>query len=132
GSGKTTLLSSLYGLKIPDSGSLTYWEKPLRRSDIGYLETSNFFYSRITGMEYLQLFTINNPAFSIDGWNKLFELPLNQFIENYSTGMKKKLAFLGIIALNKPVLILDEPFNGIDMETTQTLKLIIQALKKKS
>src|SRR5690606_6256652 len=48
-----------------------------------------------------------------------------------STGMKKKLAFMGIVALDSPVLILDEPFNGIDMETTQKFKLIILALKNK-
>ena len=116
GSGKTTLLSSMYGLKDPDKGSMTFKGEPLRRSDIGYLETGNFFYSRITGMEYLQLFKIQNPAFKVAEWNVLFELPLDEFVENYSTGMKKKLAFLGIIALNKPVMVLDEPFNGIDLE----------------
>lgn len=130
GSGKTTLLSSMYGLKRADRGSMSFNGEPLRRSMIGYLETGNFFYSRITGREYLELFKIQNPSFKIDDWNSLFELPLKNFIESYSTGMKKKLAFLGIIAMDKPILILDEPFNGIDLETTQTLKLIIMALKQ--
>ncbi len=132
GSGKTTLLSSMYGLKSVERGSMSFNGTPLRRSMIGYLETGNFFYSRITGMEYLELFKVRNPSFRIDDWNGLFELPLRNLIESYSTGMKKKLAFLGIIAMDKPILILDEPFNGIDMETTQTLKLIIMALKQRS
>ncbi|MDQ3393373.1 MAG: ATP-binding cassette domain-containing protein [Bacteroidota bacterium] len=130
GSGKTTLLSSMYGLKAANAGTIYYCGATLKRSEIGYLETNNFFYSRITGREYLHLFrSINN---NLQGWNEIFELPLDNFIESYSTGMKKKLALLGIILMNKPILILDEPFNGIDLETTQKIKLIILALKKKS
>mgnify|MGYP000707308909 CR=1 FL=1 len=49
--------------------------------------------------------------FDIEKWNKLFELPLFDYVENYSTGMKKKLAFIGIIAMDRSILILDEPFN---------------------
>jgi ABC-2 type transport system ATP-binding protein len=131
GSGKTTLLSSIFGLKKPDSGTIAFRNAPMRRKDIGYLETNNYFYSRITGLEYLSLFCINNKAFNINNWNSLFKLPLHDFIETYSTGMKKKLAFMGIIALDSPVLILDEPFNGIDMETMQQFKLIILALKNR-
>ena len=95
------------------------------------METNNYFYSRITGKEYLSLFCINNKSFSIEKWNNLFHLPLHDFIETYSTGMKKKLAFMGVIALDSPILILDEPFNGIDMETMQQFKLILVALKNK-
>jgi ABC-2 type transport system ATP-binding protein len=65
GSGKTTLLSSMYGLKKPHEGMLTFIGKGLKRSDIGYLETSNFFYSKITGYEYLELFKIKNTGFNI-------------------------------------------------------------------
>ena len=128
GSGKTTLLNGVFGSKKVSSGVILYDNEPIRRRDIGYLETGNYFYSRITGMEYLQLFCINNPLFDIKSWNTLFDLPLNDFIEKYSTGMKKKLAFMGIVALDTPILILDEPFNGIDLETMQKFKLIIMAL----
>jgi len=131
GSGKTTLLTTLYGLKIARGGKIAYKDAPLGKKDIGYLETNNYFYSRITGMEYLSLFCINNKSFKIEKWNDLFHLPLHAFIETYSTGMKKKLAFLGVIALDSPILILDEPFNGIDMETMQQFKLILIALKNK-
>lgn len=131
GSGKTTLLTTLFGLKKARGGTITFKDAPIGKKDIGYLETNNYFYSRITGMEYLSLFCIKNKSFKIEKWNNLFHLPLYDFVETYSTGMKKKLAFMGIIALDSPILILDEPFNGIDMETMQQFKLILVALKKK-
>ena len=99
GSGKTTLINGIYGLKVPSGGTLHFNGRPLTQQDIAYLETTNFFYSRITGREYLALFKRTHPTFDIDGWNQLFDLPLDRYTEQYSTGMKKKLAFLGIIAL---------------------------------
>ena len=130
GSGKTTFLKGLYGLKKPASGTVHFEEEPLTKKTIALLETDNFFYSRITGYEYLKLFQIRNKQFGIEDWNKLFELPLKSLVETYSTGMKKKLAFMGVICLNKPFYILDEPFNGVDLDTTQKLKTIIKALKE--
>ena len=131
GSGKTTLIRGLCRIKPLQRGQVTIEGQPLTLRDVAYLETSNFFYSRITGREYLSLFQQQYPRFSTDEWNELFGLPLDQYIEQYSTGMKKQLAFLGIIATDKPFLILDEPFNGIDLETTEKLKMIIRALREK-
>jgi ABC-2 type transport system ATP-binding protein len=45
--------------------------------------------------------------------------------------MKKKLAFIGIIALDRPILILDEPFNGVDFESSEVLYEILKRLRKK-
>jgi ABC-2 type transport system ATP-binding protein len=80
-------------------------------------------------MEYLKLFRTKNPAFDIGKWNEFFELPLNKLIETYSNGMKKKLALLGILALDREILMLDEPFNGLDLETVQKLKRLLPQLK---
>lgn len=131
GSGKTTLLNSIYGLKQADKGEISFNGRPISRREIAYLETNNYFYNRTKGKEYLSLFCLNNKKFSIKEWNTLFDLPLEDFIDHYSTGMKKKLAFMGVIALDTPIVILDEPFNGVDLETTQKLKLIILALREK-
>ena len=131
GSGKTTLINGLYGLKAMSRGEITLNERPLTKKDMAYLETNNFFYSYLSGREYLSLFKRQHPAFDIDGWNQLFDLPLDRYTDQYSTGMKKKLAFMGIVALDRPVLILDEPFNGVDLETTQKLKIIIRALRER-
>lgn len=131
GSGKTTLLNVLYGKLKPQHGTLLYKGFALQRTDIAYLETHNYFYSRITGEEYLKLFKAANPQFDYPMWNKLFGLPLDQLIDAYSTGMKKKLAFMGIISLQRPILMVDEPFNGLDLETNETLKQLLTLLKEK-
>lgn len=131
GSGKTTLLNTIYGLKSKVLGTIQSNNEDIKRNDIAYLETTNYFYPRITGKEYLNIFKTQNPNFDIDKWNTLFELPLKKLIDDYSTGMKKKLALMGIICLNREVLILDEPFNGIDLETVQKIKTLLLKLKTK-
>jgi ABC-2 type transport system ATP-binding protein len=130
GSGKTTLLNTLYGLKKADSGEIKVVSGGTNKSQIGYLETQNYFYPRITGMEYLRLISHQNRGFEIDRWNELVELPLFRLIDEYSTGMKKKLAMFGVISLNKPILILDEPFNGIDLETVYKIKSLLIKLRE--
>ena len=79
GSGKTTLLNTIYGLKSKVLGTIQSNNEDIKRNDIAYLETTNYFYSRITGKEYLNIFKTQNPNFDIDKWNTLFELPLKTF-----------------------------------------------------
>lgn len=131
GSGKTTLLNTVYGLKNKVTGTIQYNEKDSKRKNTAYLETINYFYPRITGKEYLAIFKTQNPNFDADKWNTLFELPLNKLIDDYSTGMKKKLAIMGIICLDREVLILDEPFNGVDLDTVQKIKTLLLKLKSR-
>jgi len=128
GSGKTTFLNTLYGLKQPDQGNISFQNRRLLKSDMAYLVTENFFYSNITGYEYLSLY--NNKKFDLAGWNSLFNLPLDTIIDNYSTGMKKKLALMGILKQDKKIIILDEPFNGLDIESVSIVRLILLQLKE--
>lgn len=129
GAGKTTLLNAIYGLKKKISGEINCEGRRLTKKDMSYLVTENFFYSNITGKEYLGLF--KNKKFDSDKWNGLFSLPLNQVIDTYSTGMKKKLAFLGVLKQDKPIMILDEPFNGLDIESSRIIRSILLRLKEK-
>lgn len=131
GAGKTTLLNTLYGYIRPLDGSILYDGTILKRRDIAYLEAENYFYPYMTGREYLNLFPEGRNRFEIDSWQKIFCLPLDDITENYSTGMKKKLALLGALKPDKPILILDEPFNGLDLESAHILTLILQQLREK-
>ena len=54
---------------------------------------------------------------------------MKKYIDSYSTGMKKKIALTGTILLDKPFLILDEPFNGLDFESVEILYSVIKDLK---
>lgn len=130
GAGKTTLLNTLFGLKKPDAGTIAINNKIINKKSVAYLVTENFFYSNITGKEYLSLFKNND--FDTAQWNKLFNLPLNKVIDGYSTGMKKKLALLGILKQDKYLMILDEPFNGLDIETCRIIRMILLRLKEKN
>ncbi len=132
GAGKTTFFNVLAKVLRPYEGKLTFNNAPLSINDTAYVETVNYFYSGITGNEYLKIFRQTNPGFSLDTLQDYFKLPLNELIENYSTGMKKKLALLGILKQDRPVFILDEPFNGLDLETNKILEIIISTLKQKN
>jgi ABC-2 type transport system ATP-binding protein len=132
GSGKTTFFNTLYGFLPAQSGTITLYDKPISSTDMAYLETHNYFYPWLRGKEYLELLTQGKPDFDINQWNNIFELPLDGLVENYSTGMKKKLAFLGMLTFDRPVLILDEPFNGVDLESAEKMDLIVQRLKKRN
>jgi ABC-2 type transport system ATP-binding protein len=130
GAGKTTLLEIIAGFLKPTSGKITFSEEGKHIDHIAYLETNPFFYPNITGQEYLELLTFNNKQFDIERWNSFFQLPLLDLIETYSSGMRKKLAFMGMMALNRKYLLLDEPFNTLDMESVEVLKLLLVELKK--
>lgn len=130
GSGKTTLLNSICQNLQPQHGTILWKNEPVHSQQIAYLETNNFFYERMTGGEYLRFFQQKEKVFDIEQWNFFFQLPLNKFVTSYSTGMKKKLAFLGILSLNRDILILDEPFNGLDLETNEIIKQIILQLNQ--
>lgn len=131
GAGKTTFFNTLATYIKPNSGSILRNTAPLSRTAIAFLETGNYFYPGLTGNDYLQIFDATNKAFRLEGIQQLLQLPLDSLIENYSTGMKKKLALLSILKQDKPIYLFDEPFNGLDMETNKVVELIIENLKTK-
>lgn len=131
GSGKTTFIKALCGIVPIEKGTVQFQNRNITLSDIGYLETINNFYPMITGTEYLKIIQWKNPQFDIEKWNSIFELPLNELIDTYSSGMKKKLAAMGVFAFERPLLLLDEPFNNLDMETNQILNKVILQFKEK-
>lgn len=131
GAGKTTFFNVLAKMLRPGSGAVTQNNIALTIKDTAYLETNNYFFSRITGNEYLKIFKQTNPAFNLAALQNYFKLPLDELIENYSTGMKKKLALLSVLKQGKQIFILDEPFNGLDLESNKVLEIIILSLKQK-
>ena len=131
GAGKTTFFNALSSDLKVSSGELSFKGNRITNSDIAYLETVNFFYSRITGNEYLKIFKQTNINFDLSTLQELFKLPLDELVETYSTGMKKKLALLAILKQEKPIFLLDEPFNGLDLETNKIVELIVTTLKEK-
>ncbi|MGE6396734.1 ATP-binding cassette domain-containing protein [Chryseobacterium scophthalmum] len=128
GAGKTTLFESLYQSQ-KYSGEILWKNQKLLRQNISYLETENYFYPYITGREYLSYFAKDKLPKTIELADK-FQLPLDKYVQYYSSGMKKKLALIGMLMLDKPINILDEPFNGVDFEGVHLLYDIIRQLKQ--
>ncbi len=130
GSGKTTLFRTLHGWLPKRNGSLSLNETPLSPKQMSFMQTKPYCYPYIKGKEYLELLRIENKDYKIDAWNEIFNLPLDRLAEDYSTGMTKKLALLGLLAQDRPVIILDEPFSGVDVASNEKFQEIFQRLKK--
>lgn len=124
GAGKTTLFRNITGWYKPKGGKILLNGTPFDKKDIAFLETTNYFYPYMKGQEYLDL--INEKA-KKQGASlaEVLQVPLEELVDTYSTGMKKKLAFIGALILNRPLLLLDEPFNGVDLESNEVLKRLI-------
>lgn len=131
GAGKTTLFRCMAGLENYEGRISSDFS--ILKNHLGFLQTEPFFFSKITGREYLQLLCnargIAAPDF--DRQN-IFDLPLNQYAQTYSTGMKKKLALTGVLVQKNDVLILDEPFNGVDIQSNIIISEILEKLKERS
>lgn len=128
GSGKTTLFRCIAGLE-DYNGDISSDVDHLK-NHLGLLMTEPFFFAKITGREYIQLLcnARNIDTGDIDERN-IFDLPLHQYASTYSTGMKKKLALTAILMQENKCFILDEPFNGVDIQSNILITDIIHQLK---
>ena len=131
GAGKTTLINCLYGLEMDFMGTIRDSAGRIVREHTGLLPYEPYFYPRLTGREYLEfcLQARGRPLIDFAGWNQLLELPLDQYADEYSAGMRKKLALLALLVQQFDYLILDEPFNGLDLEANLLLKEILRRLR---
>ena len=129
GAGKTTLFRCIAGLESY-SGEIISDVMPLK-NHLGLLLTEPFFFSMMTGREYIRLLCNARGKTNVDIDNKnIFDLPLEQYASTYSTGMKKKLAITAILLQENEYFILDEPFNGVDIQSNIILTEIILKLKE--
>lgn len=130
GAGKTTLFKCIAG--IEDFTGHIESDRENYKNVLGYLETETYFPKKLTGYEYIHLLcharNILIDKKTIEAKN-IFNLPLNEYASNYSTGMKKKLALVSVLFQNNDIFILDEPFNGVDLESNILIIDIIKHLK---
>jgi len=131
GAGKSTFFNLLAGYRLPDNGSIALNNIPINKRNMAFLETDLYFYPNLSAREFLSIFTKSNENFNETAFSEIFNIPLDELISNYSTGMKKKLMLMTHIKQNKEIFILDEPFNGLDIESSATLECIITILKEK-
>lgn len=128
GAGKTTLFRCIADLETY-SGTIEAQLSPIK-NHLGLLLSDPFFFQKITGREYLQLLC-NARKIKLENIDErnIFDLPLQQYASTYSTGMKKKLALTAILLQNNQYFILDEPFNGVEIQSNIIITEIIHKLK---
>ncbi len=128
GAGKTTLFRCIAGLERFE-GKISS-ETDQLKNHLGLLSTEPYFFSKITGKEYIQLLAnARQVKLSNIDENNIFDLPLNQYASTYSTGMKKKLALTAVLLQENKVFVLDEPFNGVDIQSNLLITEIMHKLK---
>ncbi|MBF7020818.1 ABC transporter ATP-binding protein [Staphylococcus kloosii] len=118
GVGKSTLMKIITQLDKKFTGNIEGNE------DIGYLIEEPKLYNNKTGMEHLKYFSsIYNNNFDLEQYNEFLQNlqmldVLNKKVKRYSLGMKQKLGILISILNNPSFIILDEPTNSMDIETS--------------
>ncbi len=131
GAGKSTLLKCISNFEQFD-GNL-HSSHPNLRQVIGYLETHPNMLDRMTGEEFISLLCLARQQQIPDLKQcNLFNLPLKQYAAQYSTGMKKKLVLTGILLQQNEILLLDEPFNGVDLQSNLMVIELLKTLKKQN
>ena len=129
GAGKTTLFRCIADFENYE-GEIISNPNPIK-NHLGLLLTEPFFFQKITGKEYIQLLCNARNIKTTDIQERnIFDLPLNQYASTYSTGMKKKLVLTAILLQGNDYFILDEPFNGVDIQSNIIITEIIHKLKE--
>ena len=134
GSGKTVLLKMICGLYIPTSGNITINSNKSNAEKLGVLIDSNFL-SDETGFYNLKLLSQLGVKIKEDKIYEILNLvgldPYNKTkYKNYSMGMKQKLKLANALMYDSEILILDEPFNGLDKDSVNHFRNIILQYKK--
>lgn len=140
GAGKTTTLKAVVGIMDYDEGEIyidgtNIKENPiLVKSKLAYIPDNPDLYLFMTGAQYLNficdIFRIDTETRTekITKYAEEFEIAgdLNQLIATYSHGMKQKLAIISALVHNPKLIIMDEPFVGLDPIAAHKLKLIMR------
>lgn len=130
GAGKTTLFNCIMGFETYDGTILSPFT-PIK-DHLGFLPTEPHFLTLLTGHEYLRLYCkARGKVYHKSRQSNLFDLPLDRYADDYSTGMKKKLALTAILLQDSSCYILDEPYNGVDIQSNIMISSLINELKKK-
>lgn len=133
GAGKTTFLRILAGLSRPSSGAVRV-HVPGRqayksaRGLVGYLSHNTALYADLTALENLRFFArlLDLPSTEAGLSNQIRRVGLSgrerDPVRNYSRGMQQRLAIARAFLHEPPILLLDEPFTGLDQSGTDFLK----------
>jgi ABC-2 type transport system ATP-binding protein len=142
GSGKSTTMKMITGLMEMTSGKI-FFNRELIQNDLiaykqrmGYVPEEPHLYAHLSGLEYLVMvgqlrgLPAKPTADRIDGLLRLFALHGDRHvpISAYSKGMRQKVLLSAALLHNPDLILLDEPFSGLDVGTGLVLRSLIQEL----
>lgn len=141
GAGKTTLIRMITGITLPDQGTITLGDDAsidVRRERIGYLPEERGLYKKMTVSEQLRYFAglkgldVRRADERIQYWLDRMDASGwgTKKIQELSKGMQQKVQFISTILHEPSVLILDEPFSGLDPVNADVLISVIRQLQQ--
>ena len=142
GAGKTTLLRSIAGILDFEKGKILVGGKNIKTNPIeakkmmAYIPDNPDVYETLKGMQYLDFIAdvyeidAETRRTMIEKYAKMFEMEkvLNNPIGSYSHGMKQKIVIIAALIHRPKVLLLDEPFVGLDPKASYLLKEVFKEL----
>lgn len=139
GAGKTTAIRGILGLTTIDAGSIVFNDKDTKDvpteflKSVGACVSTPAYYEYMTGYENLKLYSEFYENVKHERIQEVLDIveldgDKDQKVAKYSTGMKQRLDFARSILHNPKLLILDEPFNGMDIEKKANLKGYLKGL----
>lgn len=138
GSGKTTTLRMIMNMFFPDKGAISVFGEKLHGAShdrIGYLPEERGLYKRMKVREILRFYgglkNGRNINSQVDYWLEKLDLTdwANKKIETLSKGMSQKVQFIATIVAAPQLVLLDEPFTGLDPVNTDVLREAILQLQ---
>ena len=142
GSGKSTTIKMITGLIEMTSGEILFEGQRIQHDLIaykrrmGYVPEEPYLYPHLTGLEYLVMIgqlrnlPAKRTADRIDGLLRLFSLPGERHVplSSYSKGMRQKILLSAALLHNPDLILLDEPFSGLDVASALVMRTLIQEL----
>jgi ABC-2 type transport system ATP-binding protein len=141
GAGKTSTIRMLMGITVPDVGQITVFGQPLSRAHMdqfGYLPEERGLYKKMKVLDHLvflgQLKGLSSTEATkrANTWSERFELSswVGKKVEELSKGMQQKVQFIAAILHNPRLIIMDEPFTGLDPANAVVLKDVLLEMAK--
>lgn len=142
GAGKTSLIRIITTITKADSGTVLFRGEPLNSShpsQIGYMPEERGLYKKMKVGEQIQYlarlkgFTKKEARTQLEYWLERFDIQdwRNKQVEELSKGMQQKIQFISTVIHEPKLLILDEPFSGLDPVNANLIRHEIDVLNKK-